>query len=41
MMSRRATDDQGEYVTRREFEERLTQMDMRISMLANALAQGA
>ena len=39
MMSRRATDDQGEYVTRREFEERLTQMDMRISMLANALAQ--
>ena len=36
---RRAQDDMGEYVTRREFEERLAQMDMRISLLASALAQ--
>ena len=35
----RARDDLGEYVLRREMEERLAQMDMRISMLANALRQ--
>ena len=35
----RARDDSGEYVLRREMEERLSQMDMRISMLANALRQ--
>lgn len=35
----RARDDSGEYVLRSEMEERLAQMDMRISMLANALRQ--
>ena len=33
----RASDDAGVYVLRREYDDRLAQMDMRISMLANAL----
>ena len=37
--ARCARDDMSEYVTRREMEERLSQMDMRISLLATALAQ--
>ena len=36
-MMRARDDGLSEYVTRREMEDRLAQMDMRISLLANAL----
>ena len=39
MAMRTRADGLSEYVTRREMEDRLAQMDMRISLLANALRQ--